>query len=623
MGDSRARRTGGATARAALYRALFEHAADPVLLTRTDGTLLRANAAACDAFGLTEGELRREGWAGRCVDDDALRAFLAERERTGSARGELKVRRADGTVFTVEVTSAIISEEGGERYSYVVFREVTARRRAEDAVRESEQRFRLLSNAMPQIVCVLGPDGTPDYVNRSWTEFSGLDLEATARAGWESVVHPDDVAAARACRLRVLKQLAPQDVELRYRAADGSYRWFISRLVPMVEDGRVVRLVGAGMEIEAHRRAEEALREADRRKDEFLSMLSHELRNPLAPIRNALYILDRADPASDQARRAKEIAKRQVGHLTRLVEDLLDITRVARGKVELRRTDLDLVALAARAAEDHRAVMQERGIELSLALAGDPLIVSGDETRLAQVLGNLLSNAAKFTPAGGRVTLSARAERGQALLEVRDTGPGIAHDLLASIFDPFTQAKQTLARSEGGLGLGLALVKGIVELHGGSVAARSEGAGLGARFVVTLPLVPARTAASSAGAEGRPSTAPRRVLVVDDDRDAAETLAELVSMLGHEALVAFDGPRAIVIARERAPDVVLCDIGLPGMSGFEVARQLRAAHGRALRLVAVTAYAQPEEVARAEGAGFDAHLAKPMDPATLARVLAG
>ena len=373
---------------------------------------------------------------------------------------------------------------------------------------------------------------------------------------------------------------------------------------------------------EALREANERLREADRRKDEFLGMLSHELRNPLAPIRNALWILDHAQPEGQQARRAKDIASRQVGHLTRIVDDLLDVTRIARGKIELRHEDLDLAALARRAAEDYRPLMQDRGLELAVQVPRDAVVVNGDPTRLTQVLGNLLNNAAKFTPSGGRVTLGVRAESGRAEILVRDTGDGVEPELLRTIFEPFTQGRKTLARSEGGLGLGLALVKGLVALHGGEVTAASDGPGRGTIFIVTLPL--ARAAARDGRQElvaARSTSSRRRVLVVDDNRDAADSLAELLEMLGHEVEIAHDGPSAISRARAHPPEIVLCDIGLPGMDGYAVGRELRSGGGRSARLYVVSGYAQPEDVAAAEAAGFDGHLAKPLDPERLARIL--
>lgn len=355
------------------------------------------------------------------------------------------------------------------------------------------------------------------------------------------------------------------------------------------------------------------LTEADRRKDEFLGMLSHELRNPLAPIRSALHLLSHPAARPAQTRRAVEVIARQVDHLTRIVDDLLDVTRIARGKIELRRERIDLSEVIARTAEDYRDLLDERHIALAVELPG-PLWADADPTRLAQVIGNLLSNAGKFTPPGGRVTVRAAAHDGRAVIRVTDTGVGMPPELVGRIFEPFVQADRSLARSAGGLGLGLSLVKGIVELHGGAVEARSAGPGAGSELLVELPLAAEapRTApvpAAPAGAAG-----PRRVLVVDDNVDAAETLAELLRHAGHEVAVAHDGPAALAAARADPPDVVLCDIGLPGMSGYDVARALRRERGPGLLLVAISGYAQPEDVDAAHEAGFDRHLAKPPRP---------
>ena len=298
------------------------------------------------------------------------------------------------------------------------------------------------------------------------------------------------------------------------------------------------------------------------------------------------------------------------------------MSRITRGKIELRREELDLAALLRRAADDYRPMMQDRGLELIVELGEGGLVVNGDDTRLAQVFGNLLSNAAKFTPAGGHVTFAAHGEDGHAVVRVRDTGPGIAPDVLPSIFEPFTQGRQTLARTEGGLGLGLALVRGLVSLHGGDVSAVSDH---GAEFIVRLPLTEPRERRAAPSAGQAKAAAPafdhHRVLVVDDNQDAAETLAEMVRMLGHDVEVAYDGSSALRLAGEHHPDVVLCDIGLPGMDGYEVANGLRAALGRDVRLVAISGYAQPEDVNRAVQAGFDEHLAKPCGPDQIERLL--
>ena len=368
--------------------------------------------------------------------------------------------------------------------------------------------------------------------------------------------------------------------------------------------------------------AQEALRETARRKDEFLGMLSHELRNPLAPIRNSIFVLERAAAGSEQAVKARTVIKRQAEHLSRLVDDLLDVTRIARGKIELHRTRVDLRQVASLAAEDFRHLLVERGVELRTALPDEALWVEADATRVTQAIGNLLHNAAKFTRSGGEVTLSLRDAGPHVELAVRDTGVGLDPSLLAHVFDPFFQGHGTIARTDGGLGLGLAVVKAVAELHGGSVRAESPGAGAGATFVLRIPRGAPLPAVEAAPPAPAPPARRRRVLVVDDNRDAAESLAQIVALLGHEAAVAFDGPSAIESARAGGYDTVLCDIGLPGMSGYELAQALRASHGAGLRLIAVTGYAQPEDVQRAAGAGFDGHLVKPAELSVIERWLA-
>ncbi len=363
------------------------------------------------------------------------------------------------------------------------------------------------------------------------------------------------------------------------------------------------------------------LQASSRRKDEFLGMLSHELRNPLAPIRSSVYLLRHADPTSAQADRARTVIERQSEHLTRIVDDLLDVTRIARGKILLHRDRVDLRDLVARATEDVRQGAEQRGVKLRVTLPESRLWSDADATRITQVIDNLVNNAIKFTPAGGEIAVTLRDVDATAEIDVRDTGTGIDPELLATIFEAFVQGKRTLARTEGGLGLGLALVKGLVELHGGSVAARSEGIGKGAEFIVRLPLVGPLVDEHTSHKAPRGATTPRSVLVVDDNADAAESLAEVIRLFGHHVEVAYDGPSAIEKVRQHRPDVVLCDIGLPGMNGYAVAQVLRAEHDGTLRLVAVSGYAQPADVEKATAAGFDAHVAKPFDPEKIDRLL--
>jgi two-component system CheB/CheR fusion protein len=372
------------------------------------------------------------------------------------------------------------------------------------------------------------------------------------------------------------------------------------------------KLVRAREEAERAAGREEALREANQRKDEFLAVLSHELRNPLGPISNSLQILDRTEPGGELATRARAILNRQVRHLASIVDDLLDLTRISRGKIELELRRVELKGLVGRAVEDHAPEFTRRQVALEFRTDAAPLWIDADPTRIVQVVGNLLQNACKFTAPGGHVRVSATRDRGSALIQVVDDGLGIEPELFPRLFQPFAQGDQSLHRKSGGLGLGLALVKGLVELHRGTVEARSDGANRGAEFIVRLPVLRSQ----HHRAEPRPLQArgpSRRVLVVEDSVDHAETLHVLLSLSGHEVEQAHDGPTGVEKAHDFGPDIVLCDIGLPGMNGYEVARALRAdpAHASTL-LVAVTGYGQPEDKRRSAEAGFDHHLRKPV-----------
>lgn len=368
------------------------------------------------------------------------------------------------------------------------------------------------------------------------------------------------------------------------------------------------------------------VRLADQRKDELLAMLAHELRNPLAPIRTAAELLRRRSGGDPVLRATAETIERQVGRQARLIDDLLNVTRMARGRVVLARRRLDLSTLVRESAEDHRATIENAGLRLDVQIPAEPAFVQGDPTRLAQVLDNLIQNAVKFTDPGGRITVWVHRDedRGQARVGVRDTGIGIESAMLPEVFTTFTQADRSLDRSRGGLGLGLALVKGMVELHGGSVAASSEGLGKGAEFTFTLPMVEApRPRPETAEAPLPERSPPRRVLVVEDQPDAAYTLRALLELDGHQVEVAHTGPEGVEAARRFRPDVVLCDIGLPGMDGYAVARALRrdpACDG--VTLVAVSGYGQEEDRRRSREVGFDEHLTKPVDPADLGRSVA-
>jgi signal transduction histidine kinase len=382
-----------------------------------------------------------------------------------------------------------------------------------------------------------------------------------------------------------------------------------------VVSGVLLHAIEVTESVQAHQRTEalaRQLQQIGRNKDEFLAMLGHELRNPLAPILTALHLMRMRSQPGDERERA--IIERQVNHLSRLVDDLLDVSRATMGKIDLRREPLEVATAVARAVEVVAPLLDEKGQRLSVAVPGNGLPVEGDPIRLAQVIANLLNNAAKYTPAGGHIELDARREEAEVIVRVRDDGAGIAPERIDSIFDLFVQGDQAGERSQGGLGIGLTLVRSLVQLHGGTVEARSGGVGNGSEFIVRLPAVDepqlelAPPPAAPAGA-----LASRRVLVVDDNRDAAEMLGELLRREGHEVSEAYDGLSALVIAGKFHPDLVLLDLGLPGLDGFEVARRLRAGGpAEGMKIVALTGFGRDEDRRRTAEVGIDGHLVKPV-----------
>lgn len=384
-------------------------------------------------------------------------------------------------------------------------------------------------------------------------------------------------------------------------------------------------------EIAERTRLEEELRhrasqlaEADRRKDEFLAMLAHELRNPLAPIRNATDILLLKGSDQSVLRRARELIGRQVMHMTRLLDDLLDVSRITGGKIRIAKEPVAVADVVAQAVETVRPLIDKKQHHLSISLPSEPVRLEADSTRLVQVVANLLNNAAKYTEPGGNIWLTGELVNDEVVLRVRDTGVGIGREMLPRVFDLFAQSDRTLDRSQGGLGIGLTLVHKLVEMHGGSVFAHSDGPGRGSEFTVRLPALPAATpAVESPPSEFASASSPARVLVVDDSVDVAEAIGMLLSLLGHEVHMAHSGKDAIEAARKLRPDVVLLDIGLPGMDGYAVARCLRERpEVNGLRLIAVSGYGQEEDLARSKAAGFDHHLVKPVSAEALQAAIA-
>jgi len=372
-------------------------------------------------------------------------------------------------------------------------------------------------------------------------------------------------------------------------------------------------------------KANAALREADQRKNEFLATLAHELRNPLAPIANALELLKLADDDVELCRQSRDTMERQVAQMIRLIEDLLDVSRITRGKITLRKSSVDLLPIVHQAVEAAQPLCHHKSQTLKMTLSRDPLIIHADPARIAQIVGNLLNNAFKFTPEGGQIELTVGREGNQAMIRVRDNGIGLAADQLPRIFEMFTQVDSPMERSDSGLGIGLTLVKSLVELHGGTVDVKSPGLGQGSEFTVTLPLESSASQAKSTAPRTAhiPSAAKKRkILVVDDNRDSAVSLAMLLKLAGHQTSTAFTGAAALQAAEQDPPEVILLDIGLPDLSGYEVAKQIRTRPwGQSVTLVALTGWGQVEDRERSKLAGFDQHLIKPVEHAALMKLL--
>lgn len=502
------------------------------------------------------------------------------------------------------------------------------RAQAQGALEENEERLRNAVDAADvgtwRVDLGTGLDTRDGSLNR----ILGLEAKETTQpvADFFSRLHPDDQGRADEAWRAALAGKDAYDLECRIVRPQGDVRWIRDR-------GRVVRdrtgaplyATGAVADITDRRKAEEALREADRRKDEFLAILSHELRNPLAPLMNVLEIMKREEVDAGLPERVREVMERQLDHLVRLVDDLLDVSRISRGKIELRREQVDLGRVVRDAIETVHPLCERNEHELDVELPTTPVYVDADPVRLTQAVGNLLNNASKYTERGGRIELTVRVEDSHAVIGVRDDGIGIDPEQLPRIFDMFSQGEDPLRRSGSGLGIGLALVRSLVELHGGVVEARSAGLGRGSEFTVRLPLGDSgdsRSTRERSEAHGSPSVS-RRILVVDDYRDAAETLAVLLEAGGHDVHVAFDGPEAVAAVAELRPDMVLLDLGLPKLGGYEVARRIRESEGEARTvLVALTGWGQEEDRRRTAEAGFDHHMVKPPDVRALLTLLA-
>jgi two-component system CheB/CheR fusion protein len=496
-------------------------------------------------------------------------------------------------------------------------------RRALEAERVQRTRLRTALASIADAVITADAQGRVTGLNPTaeqltgWTadQATGRPLVEVFRTVDEPSRRTDEMALAEVLQKGAILRSSDYIV---LASRDGRSRPVEHCTAPIQEGGRITGMILVFRDVTERFRAEQALREADRRKDEFLAMLAHELRNPLAPIVAALQLMKRHRGGPD-LEEDRAMAERQVRHMARLIDDLMDVSRISRGKVVLRKEVVDLKALVARAAETGRPLLEERRHQFAVTLPDAPVLVKADPTRLEQVLTNLLSNASKYTDPGGRIRLTAGREGGWAVVRVRDTGIGIEPRMLPEVFGLFVQVERRLDRSRSGLGIGLSLVKSLVEMHGGSVSAHSEGPGRGSEFVIRLPALERVPKGGGrpfmACAEASREMAGRRILVVDDNVDAADGLGRLLSRVwGQEVRVVYDGPAALVSAESFRPEVVLLDLGLPGMDGYEVARRLRGEPEFAdVLLVAVTGWGQDSDRQMSKQAGFDHHLVKPVD----------
>jgi PAS domain S-box-containing protein len=536
---------------------------------------------------------------------------------------EIVIERPDGSRWTALAHANPFYDESGRIAGAVnVLVDITERTRAERALAQ----LAAIVDSSDDAIISKDLNGVILSWNKSAERLFGYTASEAVGRPITLIIPPDRLDEEPKILERLRRGERVDHFETVRMRKDGS-RFDISLTISPVKNaaGRVVGASKIARDITERKQAEAALQAADRRKSEFLAMLAHELRNPLAPLRNGLHILRLAGERGAVAAEARAMMERQLEQMVRLIDDLLDLSRITSGKIELRKEQIDLATVVQHAVETSRPLMDASGHELTVTLPPQPVVVYADRTRVAQVFTNLLNNSAKYTARGGHIWLTCEQQGSDVVVKVKDTGVGIAPDMLARIFDMFTQVDRSLDRSQGGLGIGLSLVRRLVEMHGGSVEAYSAGPGRGSEFVVRLSVVLSPDQGPQRVGSDVASRSPQcRILVVDDNKDSANSLALVLKMTGHDTRTAHDGLEAVEAAKTFRPDVVLLDIGLPKLNGYDACRSIRAQPwGESMVLIALTGWGQEEDKCRSKEAGFNFHLIKPVDPADLEKLLAG
>jgi PAS domain S-box-containing protein len=602
-----------------------------IFLLNPDGIVISWNAGAQRIKGYRAAEIIGQPFTRFYPQEANDRGWPQEELRRATAIGRFEDEgwrvRSDGSLFWANVViTALRTNQGQLRGFLKITRDLTERRQAEEQVRQSEERLRLMIESVKDYaIFMLDPDGRVATWNAGAERINGYTADEIIGKHFSVFFTSEDLAEGKPAReLHVAATTGRFEDEGWRVRSDRSHFWANVVITAVRDKQDTLRGYVKITRDMTERRQAEALRVADRQKNEFLAMLAHELRNPLAPIRNGVQLLK---ILKDEAaiHETTEMMERQVLQLVRLVDDLLDISRIITGKIHLEKEPVEVSAFINRAIEEVQPALDAGGHELMLAMPARPMMVDGDVVRLSQVISNLLNNAAKFTEKPSQISLSVERTEDEVMIRVRDRGVGMTPDVLSRIFHLFVQGDTSLARHRGGLGIGLALARRLIELHGGTVEASSQGLSQGSEFVVRLPVSSATHSPSKPGMytpSSLPKQAGRRILVVDDNVDAAVSVVKLLKLWGHEVQTAFSGQEALEMARKFRPQIVLLDIGMPGMSGYEVARQLRAQpEFQSMVITALTGYGQAEDRRRSQEAGFNHHLTKPPDPFALAELL--